>query len=68
LNAAYFLPITYKAFFEKEAVEVHGHGEHHEEIREIPMVVVPLVVTAIISLLMGIYPDYFLSLAQEVIR
>ena len=32
------------------------------------MVVVPLVVTAIISLLIGIYPDYFLSLAQEVIR
>ncbi len=69
LNAAYFLPITYKAFFEKEAPEEgHGHGEHHEETREIPMVVVPLVVTAIISLLIGIYPDYFLSLAQEVIR
>jgi multicomponent Na+:H+ antiporter subunit D len=32
------------------------------------MVVVPLVLTAIISLLIGIYPDYFLSLAQEVIR
>jgi multicomponent Na+:H+ antiporter subunit D len=69
LNAAYFLPITYKAFFEKEAPEEgHGHGEHHGETREIPMVVVPLVVTAIISLLMGIYPDYFLSLAREVIR
>ena len=27
LNAAYFLPITYKAFFEKEeASVVHGHG------------------------------------------
>ena len=32
------------------------------------MVVVPLVFTAIISLVIGVYPDYFLSLAQEVIR
>ena len=71
LNAAYFLPITYKAFFEKEEpslLTAHGGHDHHEEIREIPMVVVPLVLTAIISLLIGIYPDYFLSLAQEVIR
>ena len=72
LNAAYFLPITYKAFFEKEEVTAShalesSHG-HHAEIREIPMVVIPLVVTAIISLLIGVYPDYFLSLAKEVIR
>ena len=71
LNAAYFLPITYKAFFEKaEAPSLTDHSDHghHEEIREIPMVVVPLVVTAIISLLLGIFPDYFLNLAKEVIR
>ncbi len=72
LNAAYFLPITYKAFFEKEEPAAGGghghHDDHHEEVREIPMVAVPLVITAIISLLIGIYPDYFLSLAQEVIR
>ena len=71
LNAAYFLPVTYKAFFQKEepaAEGEHGDHEHHEEIREIPMVVVPLVLTAIISLLIGIYPNYFLTLAQEVIR
>lgn len=71
LNAAYFLPITYKAFFEKEKVSDNpGHSahDHHEEIREIPMVVAPLVLTAIISLLIGIFPDYFLNLAKEVIR
>lgn len=74
LNAAYFLPVTYKAFFEKEeAAPGHGHGHgddhgHHEEVREIPFIMVPLVITAIISLILGLYPDYFLSLAQEVIR
>ncbi|MCU0587978.1 MAG: monovalent cation/H+ antiporter subunit D family protein [Syntrophobacteraceae bacterium] len=73
LNAAYFLPITYKAFFEKEEAVAggdHGHHghDHHEEVREIPMVAIPLVVTAIISLLIGIYPDYLMTLAQEVIR
>jgi len=71
LNAAYFLPITYKAFFEKEVVEKdssHGHNGHHEEIRENPMIVVPLMLTAIISVLIGIYPDYFMALANEVIK
>jgi len=32
------------------------------------MVVVPLVLTAIISLIIGIFPVYFLNLAQEVLR
>lgn len=69
LNAAYFLPITYKAFFEKENDEHQNdsHG-HHEEVREIPMVAVPLVCTAILSIIVGIYPEYFVSLAMEVIR
>jgi multicomponent Na+:H+ antiporter subunit D len=68
LNAAYFLPITYKAFFEKENSE-HHHGSHghHDEVREIPMVAVPLVLTAILSIVVGIYPDYFVNLAREVI-
>jgi multicomponent Na+:H+ antiporter subunit D len=71
LNAAYFLPITYKAFFVREAVSDisnHDHHGHHEEIRENPMVVVPLVLTAVISLIIGIFPVYFLNLAQEVLR
>src|SRR3990172_4951787 len=54
LNAAYFLPITYKAFFEKSQddhsshghhQDSHGHGNSHghgEEVREIPMVAIPL--------------------------
>ena len=87
LNAAYFLPITYKAFFEKEGSghkkewdhalneDSHGgHGEGHDsghghgDIKEIPLIAIPLVLTSIISIVIGIYPDYFLSLAKEIIR
>ncbi len=81
LNAAYFLPITYKAFFEKEnnhhpdsghhsdshGNESHGHGDHGD-IKEIPLLAIPLVITAIISIIIGIYPEYFLTLAREVIK
>lgn len=66
LNAAYFLPITYKAFFEEDK----GGYTHNQggEIREIPLVAIPLFLTSILSIIMGIYPDYFLNLAQRVIR
>ena len=68
LNAAYFLPITYKAFFEEPSDHHSGGGHGHEgDVKEIPMVAIPLVLTAIISILIGIYPDYFLSLAKEII-
>ena len=68
LNAGYFLPVVYKAFFEEYKEDNHHHGEHHEEIREVPFVVVPLVLTAIGSIILGLYPNYFLALAKEVIR
>jgi hypothetical protein len=32
------------------------------------MVAGPLLLTAVISLILGIYPNYFLRLAQEVLR
>jgi multicomponent Na+:H+ antiporter subunit D len=62
LNAAYFLPVSYVAFFETEALE------NPATIREIPMVTIPLVATAILSVSMGIFPDYFLALAEGVVR
>lgn len=77
LNAAYFLPITYKAFFEApnhnhsggSHHDSHGHSDSHShgDIREIPLVTIPLVITAIISIIIGLYPYYFLSLAKEII-
>ncbi|MBP2233677.1 multicomponent Na+:H+ antiporter subunit D [Sinorhizobium kostiense] len=61
LNAAYFLPVSYAAFFEAEPEESRA------AVREIPMVTIPLVATAILSVLMGIFPDYFLTLASGVV-
>jgi multicomponent Na+:H+ antiporter subunit D len=60
LNAAYLGPIVYKAYFD-EAPDF-GHGP----IVEVPWMVVPLVLTALASLLLGVYPDPVLKLAGSV--
>lgn len=62
LNAAYFLPVSYVAFFGTET------SESPTPVREIPMMTIPLVATAILSVAMGIFPDYFLTLANWVVR
>ena len=62
LNAAYFLPVSYVAFFGTSSQESPA------TVREIPMMTIPLVATAILSVLMGIFPDYFLALAEGVVR
>lgn len=62
LNAAYFLPVSYTAFFEAET------QESRTPVREIPMMTIPLVATAILSVLMGIFPGYFLALADGVVK
>jgi len=64
LNAAYLGPIVYKAYFEEAPDEGHDHGH----VREVPWMVVPLVVTAVGSLLLGIYPAPVLKLAGMVWR
>ncbi len=70
LNAAYFLPVTYIAFFQKETTGAVRDGAVRikpDEVREIPLVTIPLVATAVLSLVMGIFPDYFLTLARGVV-
>ncbi|MBI3598430.1 MAG: monovalent cation/H+ antiporter subunit D family protein [Nitrospirae bacterium] len=85
-NAAYFLPVIYKAFFEplvgcgsRIALtgDVHslvpqslGAAANHDEgeTKEAPFIVVPLMFTAIGSILIGLFPDYFLELAKRVIQ
>ena len=61
LNAAYLGPVVYKAYFE-EAAE-----SGHSEVREIPWMVIPLFVTALASLVLGIYPNPVLTLAGKVV-
>jgi multicomponent Na+:H+ antiporter subunit D len=60
LTAAYLGPIVYKAYFEE------AKADGHHEIHEVPWIVVPLVLTALASLLLGIYPDPVLALAGRV--
>jgi multicomponent Na+:H+ antiporter subunit D len=62
LNAAYLGPVVYKAYFE----EAPDSG--HSQVREVPWMVIPLVVTALASLLLGVYPDPVLKLAGMVVR
>lgn len=60
LNAAYFLPIVYKAFF---CTEEESMFENRME--EAPLwCVVPLVVTAVCSIVLFFYPTPFLNLAS----
>lgn len=55
LNAFYFGQIIYTAFFGKPA-----QGVPVEEYREAPMfMVVPIIITAVISVLLGIFPETF---------
>jgi multicomponent Na+:H+ antiporter subunit D len=60
LNAAYLGPVVYKAYFEEAPVS----GQ--VKVREVPWMVVPLVVSALASLLLGMYPDPVLKLAGSV--
>ncbi len=78
LNAGYFMPIIYRAFFKEYKGDHDPHGGHHilhgdtqgghEDIRENPFMVVPLMITAILSILGGIFPDFIVTLASEVFR
>jgi multicomponent Na+:H+ antiporter subunit D len=67
LNAAYFAPIVYKAFFKMEDSEAVNHNHEHEEVKENPLLVVPLCLTAIVSVVLGLYPDFIVRIAKIVI-
>ncbi|MBM3878659.1 MAG: monovalent cation/H+ antiporter subunit D family protein [Verrucomicrobia bacterium] len=63
LNAAYFAPVVYQAFFGKAADSGGGHG--HREAH--PAMVIPLSISAVISVLLGIYPDFFARFVQAML-
>jgi multicomponent Na+:H+ antiporter subunit D len=63
LNAAYFAPVVYQGFFGKasEADVKHKFTEAH------PLLVVPLAITAAISVVIGLYPNFFMSFVHAVL-
>jgi multicomponent Na+:H+ antiporter subunit D len=64
LNVGYFAPITYKAFFGKPPAGV----TYEPGIKEAPLImVVPIVVAATISVVIGIYPDFMMQFVKMVI-
>ena len=57
LNAGYFTPILYTAFFKPAHPDVD-----HTHIQEAPLtMVIPLFLTALISVFLGLYPETFLQ-------
>ncbi|MGD9332868.1 MAG: monovalent cation/H+ antiporter subunit D family protein [Desulfobacterales bacterium] len=61
LNAAYFMPVVYRAFFcpPEDAL-------FEPKVQEAPMFcVVPLVITAMISIVLLVYPQPFMQLAVQ---
>ncbi|KAF0127083.1 MAG: multicomponent Na+:H+ antiporter subunit D [Elusimicrobia bacterium] len=65
LNAAYFLPIIYRAFWGRPGAD-HGagHGAATESGAAAMMMVVPLVITAAVTLALFFFPGPLLKLAE----
>ncbi|MFT4302598.1 MAG: monovalent cation/H+ antiporter subunit D family protein [Desulfovibrio sp.] len=62
LNVAYFAPVTFKAFFGKRP-----EGEAETGMREAPLaMVVPILIAAAVSVLLGIYPDIIMVFVKAV--
>ena len=63
LNTAYFAPVVYQGFFGKPSSQDHGQqlAEAH------PSMVVPLTITAVISVVIGLYPGFFMRFVQPLI-
>ncbi|MEX1062065.1 MAG: proton-conducting transporter membrane subunit, partial [Balneolaceae bacterium] len=53
LNVGYFFPIIHRAYFRKGDESLSGYGEAS------PFMVVPIMVTAALSVVFGLFPDLF---------
>lgn len=63
LNGVYFFPIIYRAFF-----GAPEDGENHDQVREAPLAcVVPLVITAAVSVFLFFFPGVFFELTFQMI-
>ena len=63
LNAAYFVPVVYQAFFVPASAEDAAHDHHEAPLA----MLIPLCLTAVISVLIGVFPDLFMHFAQAVL-
>ena len=62
LNAAYFAPVTFKAFFNKPPA-----GESYIGIREAPLsMLIPILIACFISVLIGIFPQFMMNFVKAV--
>ena len=85
LNAAYFVPIIYKAFFDVPegllrlkpmslgaAARGFDEKENHKEEQTIKepsnFILIPLMLTAVISLMLGLFPDFLLTFVKEALK
>jgi multicomponent Na+:H+ antiporter subunit D len=69
LNAAYFVPVVYQAFFGRPPAHPgEGHAPAGSRLAEAPLaMVIPLSLTAVISVVLGFYPELFMSFVREVL-
>jgi multicomponent Na+:H+ antiporter subunit D len=56
LNAVYFFPIVHRAFFKPGGKDLEKHGEASM------VMVIPLCITAVLSLALGLYPNLFFNM------
>ena len=62
LNVGYFAPVSFKAFFGKRP-----EGETFEGVKEAPLaMVIPIMIAAVISVVIGIYPDFIMNFVKAV--
>ncbi|MDO9217604.1 MAG: monovalent cation/H+ antiporter subunit D family protein [Lacisediminimonas sp.] len=64
LNAGYFLPIVYRAFFVAPAADPHGHAHGEAPL----LMVIALTATAAGTVLLFFFPDVPLALARQMIN
>jgi multicomponent Na+:H+ antiporter subunit D len=63
LNTAYFAPVVFQAFFGKQSTA----DAHHQYKEAHPAMVIPLSITAAISVAIGFYPDFFMKFAKALV-
>ncbi len=62
LNASYFLPIVYSAFFKEP--DAHEHGEHGDHGEAPMLMTIPLLLTALGVCILFFFPSIFYDLAK----